>query len=245
MSVAQPLRGRDGKYIQTLASQHAVLFEWVDGTEPQITDNLMDLAERLGMTAAQLHSQVTHWQRPQNFTRPHWDFDAAFGYEKRWGDWRKGLGVEPSMHDVLSKAVFEIERRLIAYGQSALRFNLIHGDLRLANLLQKGDKLTLIDFDDCGHGWLMYDAATMISFHEHEPQAPEMIRRWIAGYREIRSLSREDENAIQTLVIFRRILLLAWLGTHSEIDLARDVKNTFATQTHKLCESYLAGEDFF
>ena len=33
----------------------------------------------------------------------------------------------------------------------------------------------VIDFDDCGFSWYMYDAATPVSFYEHEPQVPELI----------------------------------------------------------------------
>ncbi len=38
--------------------------------------------------------------------------------------------------------------------------------MRLANLLIDGDRVTLIDFDDCGFGWFMYDFAAAISFFE-------------------------------------------------------------------------------
>ena len=237
--VAKPMRGRDGNYVQQLASHNALLFEWVEGSEPKITDDLMGLAEQLGGLAAQLHEHALHWQRPSKFTRPRWDFQAALGSEMRWGDWRKGLGVRPHMLPLLSRTVNEIEKKLNAYGESEQRFNLIHGDLRLANLLKHKSHITVIDFDDCGFGWLMYDAATMISFHEHEAQAPEMIQRWIEGYRKIRQLSQEDEQAIQCLIMLRRILLLAWLGSHNNIDLASEVEGTFADQSLSLCERFV------
>jgi Ser/Thr protein kinase RdoA (MazF antagonist) len=32
----------------------------------------------------------------------------------------------------------------------------------------------VIDFDDCGFGWYMYDAATPVS-SRHEPQVPALI----------------------------------------------------------------------
>ena len=243
--VAKPIRGRDGNYMQQVAAHNAFLFEWVEGSEPKITDDLMDLAEQLGGLAAQLHNHALHWQRPLNFTRPRWDFDAALGTETRWGDWRKGLGVQRHMLPLLSRTVNEIELRLNAYGESEQRFNLIHGDLRLANLLKHKSRITVIDFDDCGFGWLMYDAATMISFHEHEAQAPEMIQRWIEAYRKIRQLSHEDEQAIQCLIMFRRILLLAWLGSHRDIDLAREVEGTFVDQSLSLCELFLLSGKVF
>jgi Ser/Thr protein kinase RdoA (MazF antagonist) len=243
--VAKPIHGRDGNYLQQVAAHNALLFEWVEGAEPQITDNLMGLAEQLGALAAQLHNHALQWNRPNNFTRPRWDFQATLGSEMRWGDWRNGLGVKPYMLPMLSRTVNEVEQRLKIYGENEQRLNLIHGDLRLANLLKRKSQVTVIDFDDCGFGWLMYDAATMISFHEHEAQAPEMIQRWIEGYRNIRQLSVEDEQAIQTLIMLRRILLLAWLGSHRDIDLARQVEHIFADQSLSLCELFLSSGKVF
>ena len=239
VNVARPIKGFDGNYLQQILGRNTLLFEWVAGQEPHITDNLLVLAEQLGTIAAHLHNHAQNWQRPTNFTRPRWDFAAALGTEMRWGDWRQGLGVRPHMLPLLTRTVQEIEHQLNIYGESDKRFNLIHGDLRLANLLQHNNKLTVIDFDDCGHGWLMYDGATMISFHEHEPQAAGMIGQWIEGYRKLRRVTAQDEVALHTLIMFRRILLLAWLGSHSEIDLARKVITVFADQTLFLCERFL------
>ena len=58
-----------------------------------------------------------------------------------------------------------------------------HCDQRLANLLVHEGELKVIDFDDCGFGWYMYDAATPLSFYEHLPQAPSLIDVWLEGYR--------------------------------------------------------------
>ena len=110
--VAKPIRGRDGNYLQQVAAHNALLFEWVEGSEPKITDNLMGLAEQLGTLAAHLHNHVLQWQRPSNFTRPRWDFKAALGSEMRWGDWRKGLGVRPHMLPLLNRTVDKIEQKL-------------------------------------------------------------------------------------------------------------------------------------
>jgi Ser/Thr protein kinase RdoA (MazF antagonist) len=239
LAASRPVAGRNGQHLQALGGQQCVLFQWEQGHEPKIADNLLALAEELGRTAARLHNHVERWQRPAYFIRPRWDFDVAFGTEMRWGDWRKGLGVTPEMLPLMARTLDVIEQRLEAYGTAPSRFNLIHGDLRLANLLVDGKTVKVIDFDDCGFSWFMYDAANMISFHEHEAQAPEMIARWVQGYRTIRTLTKEDEAEIKTFIMFRRILLTAWLGSHGEIDLARAVKGEFAIQTAKLCEAFL------
>ena len=239
IQAAKPLLGRDGRHLQNLGAREGVLFEWKDGREPLISDNLLSLAEALGGIAARLHNHTEHWQRPAGFIRPRWDFDAALGTEMRWGDWRKGLGVTPEMVPLYVRTVDVIEKRLQAYGEAPSRFNLIHGDLRLANLLVDVDAITVIDFDDSGYGWLMYDAATMVSFHEHEQHVLELIGSWVKGYRALRPLAKADEREIATFIMFRRLLLTAWLGSHNEIDLARELKPTFANQTADLCEVYL------
>jgi Ser/Thr protein kinase RdoA (MazF antagonist) len=240
IAAVRPLRGRDGNHLQFLDTRDAILFQWQEGAEPLISDDLFGFAEKLGAIAAKLHDHVEHWRRPAFFTRPRWDFEAALGEEEpRWGHWRSGLGVTPEMLPLFQKTADVIKARLSRFGESPQRFNLIHGDLRLANLLVDGVHVKVIDFDDSGFGWFMYDAATMVSFHEHERQVPELIARWVQGYRRLRALAHEDEKEIETFIMFRRLLLLAWLGTHAEIDLARELKPTFASQTARLSEVYL------
>jgi Ser/Thr protein kinase RdoA (MazF antagonist) len=100
--------------------------------------------------------------------------------------------------------------------------------------------VTLIDFDDCGFGWFMYDFAAAISFHEDDPQAPALLRRWLAGYEQVRALSAEDVAIIDAMVLLRRMALLAWIGSHGETELARSHADDFARVTAKLAGPYLA-----
>ena len=46
----------------------------------------------------------------------------------------------------------------------------MHADIRLANLLVDGEHVRVIDFDDCGWSWFMYDFATTVSFIEDHPR---------------------------------------------------------------------------
>ena len=140
---------------------------------------------------------------------------------------------------LFGRTVDVIGRRLAAYGKGAERFGLIHCDLRLANLLIDGNAVKVIDFDDCGFGWYMYDAATPVSFYEHEPQVPDLIESWKAGYRRVIALSREDEAEIPTFVMLRRLLLVAWIGSHNETDLAKSMGLPYTEGTMGLCENYM------
>lgn len=242
-----PVVGRDGEIIQVVGHErmagprHIVLSQWENGVEPGIGEDLSRPFEVLGEVTARMHRHTRDWQRPAWFTRPIWNFETALGARPHWGRWRDGLGVTLESAALFGRTVDLIERRLAAYGQGADRFGLIHCDLRLANLLIDGDAVKVIDFDDCGFSWFMYDAATPVSFYEHEPQVPELIEAWKVGYRRVQDLTAADEAEIPTFIMLRRLLLVAWIGSHSETDLAKSMGLSYTEGTRSLCETYLSG----
>jgi len=111
--------------------------------------------------------------------------------------------------------------------------------MRLANLLVEGPEVTVIDFDDCGFSWYMYDLGSSLSFIEDHPRVPEMIDAWVRGYRSEAPLSREDEAELPTFVLFRRLLLVSWIGSHAETTLAQEMGEEFTQISCELAEDYL------
>ena len=241
-----PLKGHDGEIIQIVShpamnrARHVVLSAWETGVEPGIGADLSEPFEILGEVTARMHLHARGWKRPGWFQRHAWDFDTSLGEANpHWGRWRDGMGVDAEKARLFGRAVAVIGRRLAAYGQGPERFGLIHGDLRLANLLIDGMAVKVIDFDDCGFGWHMYDAATPVSFYEHEPQVPGLIESWKQGYRRVTDLPRADEAEIPTFIMLRRLLLVAWIGSHAETDLAKSMGLAYTEGTVGLCEDYL------
>ena len=112
--------------------------------------------------------------------------------------------------------------------------------MRLANLLMDQGQVKVIDFDDCGLSWFLYDCATTVSFFEDAPEVPELIKAWVRGYRRIGTLDAAEEAEIETFVMLRRILLVAWIGSHSETELARSMGVDYTRGTLPLCERYLS-----
>jgi len=135
-----------------------------------------------------------------------------------------------------------IQRRLERFGQGADVFGLIHADLRLANLLVDGTHLRIIDFDDCGFSWYLYDFATSISFIEHEPIVPDLLQAWVQGYCRQLPLSAEARAEIPTFVILRRILLTAWLASHAEVPIACEIGRSYTAGTVVLAQELLGGK---
>ena len=245
-----PVPGLNGEIIQVIGHprlaerRHLVLSDWENGAEPGIGQDLTGAFVVLGEATARMHQHSRNWPRPAGFVRPVWNFETALGESNpHWGRWRDGIGVDEAKAELFARTVQVIEKRLAAYGQGPNCFGLIHCDLRLANLLIEGDVVKVIDFDDCGFGWFMYDAATPVSFYEHEPQVPELIEAWKSGYRRVLDLSASDEAEIPTFVMLRRLLLVAWIGSHSETDLAMSMGLAYTEGTVGLCESYLRDFD--
>ena len=237
---------RDGARLLALpeegrpAPRHVVRFEFMPGVEPQPTDNGLPAAfELLGGVTARMHEHTLTWQRPAGFKRFAWDYDGAFGQVARWGRWQDGMAVGPAEREVLGRLDETLGRRLRAFGADQHRYGLVHADLRLANLLVDGEQTYVIDFDDCGWSWFLYDFGTAVSFFEHDPKVPELADSWVRGYRRVRDLTAEDEAELWTFVLMRRLLLVAWIGSHSGTDLARSMGAEYTAGSCELAEDYL------
>jgi Ser/Thr protein kinase RdoA (MazF antagonist) len=209
--------------------RNVVLFDWVDGAAPTAED--VPSFQRLGAVSARMHRHSRAWRRPASFARFSWDYATTLGPDGHWGRWQDGLGMTPDALVLLTRLDETIRDRLARYGTGPDRFGLTHADLRIANLLVDGDRTIVIDFDDCGDAWFMYDWATAVSFMEDHPQVPELEAAWVDGYRSVAPLSAADEAELGTFVMLRRLLLTAWVGSH----------HTFATEAAELGAGFTAG----
>ena len=237
--------GKNGENIQMVhadgmpsGSRHVVIFNWESGEEPP-EDDLHGPFELLGSVSAQMHKHSMNWQRPPWFERYTWDYETSLGAKPHWGRWQDGMGMNAEREVLFGRTAELIQARLQKFGQHPERWGLVHCDIRLANLLIEGNITKVIDFDDCGFSWFMYDCATALSFMEAREDVPELINQWVRGYRSIMSLSEEDEYEIPTFVMLRRLLLVAWIGSHSETDLAQSMGLPYTEETVGLCENYL------
>lgn len=240
-----PIAGRNGEEIQSgivdglERPRHMVLFEFVEGVEPDEDQDLREPFRQLGEICARTHLHSISWVRGEGFERLIWDEAHIFRPNMIWGDWRMAPGVGKVERDILERQEQVLRRRLASYGKGEEVFGLIHADMRLANLLIHDNAPRLIDFDDCGLGWYLYDFAAGISFIEDNPDIPDLLACWLEGYEKVRPLRKEDKEEIDSFVMLRRMALLAWIGSHSETDLAKDLAPHFASVTAELAESYL------
>ena len=238
--------GRNGDPIQSGMvdglpnPRYMVMFHFVEGKEPGEGQDLVRSFEELGQIAAIMHMHSMQWHRPEPFERLVWNLDTVFGNHPTWGNWRDGPNVTPEIREVLEQVENTVTARLTDFGTGADRYGLIHADMRLANLLIDRAGTRLIDFDDCGLGWYLYDFAASISFMEDNVQVPALKASWVRGYRRIRGLPEFDSGEIDTFIMLRRLALLAWIGSHIEAPEPRELAPHFARVSAELGSAYLA-----
>jgi Ser/Thr protein kinase RdoA (MazF antagonist) len=238
----KPVPDTTGTLLQNAGGHTVVAFAPIAGREVAEADDLPRWFAHLGEISARLHAHARAWQPPSGFIRKRWDCDTILGDAPHWGRWQDAPGLTPDGARILTRLSGVLRTRLGAYGTGPDRFGLIHADLRLTNLMIDNQGLVVIDFDDCGFGWWMYDLAAALSFIETDPRLPGLIAAWCDGYARIGILAPDDRAIIPTLIMLRRVLLTAWLGTRADSDTAADIgAEGYTAGTVTLAESYLAG----
>lgn len=215
-------------------------FAFVEGRAPAEGDDLAGWFAHLGEITARLHHFTRSWTRPAGFERRSWDFGAICGPRADWGDWRAQPGLTADDIALLSRVEADLARRIAAYDLLPGRRGLIHGDMRTANLLVDGARLSVIDFDDCGFGWFAFDFAASTSFMDPGLLWP-LLPHWIAGYERILPFDAADREILPALVMLRRLQLVGWIASHAEAPEPRAIGPAFTRATVAMGRDWLAG----
>jgi Ser/Thr protein kinase RdoA (MazF antagonist) len=215
------LKGSNGDVVQQLrvperGVQLAVAFEWVDGVPLQQAEGLQPW-RRLGEIMAQVHELARAWSPPPGFTRPAWDLDALVGDSPRWGTpVPSGVWTQSSLRAILAARV-AVRERLRRFGTAPARFGLIHSDLGFENVLVQADGQTvLIDFDDCGPSWYLYELASALYPLEGTSGFRGRRGMLIEGYRGVRPLPDADIAELPTFLMCRRLATLGWTFSRAD-----------------------------
>lgn len=224
LRVPAPVSTPDGRQIVALAAnpefgdQYADVVSWMTGSPlgqsgvllAHSKERLAVIFRLLGEAMARMHTATDDWRPPADFRRPAWDGDGLLGRQPLWGRFWDCAGLSPDQAMRLSDL-----RLLLREKTDALRnldYGLIHADLVRENVLIDGDDVELIDFDDGGYGWRMFDIATALFKNRGEPHYELIKAALIEGYRGVRSL---PDSALETLPLFmvlRSFTYIGWIG---------------------------------
>ena len=241
--VATPLAVRtvDGDVVADLpGDRHVSVLTW-EGGEPLAESEDMDEWRELGRLMAEVRVHGQTWAPPTWFTRPAWDLDGMVGDAPHWGD-PVALGAwDGGTRDLLVAARDRVRERLAAFGTDPERYGLVHADLAFENVLRRdGAPPVLIDFDDCGWSWYLWELAVVLApFDGTDGFAPRRDAL-VDGYRSRWALPDDDLAELPTFVMARRIVTLGWVFTHAETEHAARQRERRIASFPEAARRYLA-----
>ncbi len=215
------------------------MLEFVEGQPPQ-QDDLPASFRTLGELHARCHLHVNQWRLPDGFCRQSWDEAALLDgghpiIAPAWDNW----ALSEAQRQLVLECRTALRARLRQWGKGAERYGLIHADLMPENLIVADDGIRLIDFDDCGFGWYLYDPASALLYYYGQDIYPDLLDAWAAGYRSVRPLSDEEVEELPTFLLLRCFYGLGWLQTRRNSEAAQLFIEPLIMLTCALGEAFL------
>ena len=225
------------------------LFAWVEG-EPLGTaatgagdsHKIATTYLTIGQLAARLHNQSSEWQAPAGFSRHAWDIEGLVGDTPFWGPFWELASLTTKERQLLLQAKARVAEDLTAYAAApgnADNYSMIHADFVPENLLMDGATVRLIDFDDAGFGWHLFELATALYFEMEAAHYPQARQSLIAGYRQHRHLSDVQLAYLPLFLLARSFTYLGWIHTRAETRTARELAPMLTAKACALARQYL------
>jgi Ser/Thr protein kinase RdoA (MazF antagonist) len=241
-------RSFERAHIEGLEGERQVdVFHWIAGQQlgsverGVALDGAADVYRKVGRLAARLHNQSSAWSMPAGFLRHAWDAEGLAGEQPFWGRFWDLAALTSSQRQLFVELRQSLWRDLHAFGTAPDRYGLIHADLVPENILVDGDALQVIDFDDAGYGWHMFEIATSLYFIRRDSiyfQARDAV---VEGYRQHRNLPEEHLALLPMFLAARGSTYLGWVHTRAGEPVAAELTPALIELAAAAAEDYLNG----
>lgn len=212
VAVPAALPGDQGHLVTLSNGRKASAISWVEGQALGAADrpfdaplaDITDVHHRLGRLLRDLHTATDALILPTTFVRPRWDIPGLVGETPFWGRFWEHPLANPTQRQTLIRAREFLQTRLTRYRDEGGDFGLIHADVFRENILVNGRTLTLIDFDDSGFGFRLYDLGTVLSQNLYEPAYLRIRDALMAGY------GTQEIEIVETFTLARTCASVGW-----------------------------------
>lgn len=195
--------------------------------------------DKIGTIAATIRAHHASWVAPPGFRRRAWDVDGYLGEAPLWGRFWEVAALGDRQRRLFSACRDALLAEFSTLPTTAEHVGLIHADLHLGNLMADGDALTVIDFDDAGHGWFVYELAVALHPVLDEPWEADARSALLRGYREVHPLDGAEEALIDSFLTMRCLMIVGWLDARRELPIHEFFPDLVA-QAELAAERYLA-----
>ncbi|WP_417224266.1 phosphotransferase enzyme family protein [Amphritea sp.] len=224
------------------------LFAWIEGAplgcvEHGVSDDIEQLAQlygAIGETAARLHNQACDWSLPDGFERHAWDCDGLVGEQPFWGRFWELELLTAEQQALIIAARMKVQQQLEPLPKNEQNFSMIHADFVPENLIADGVGVRLLDFDDAGFGWHMFELATALYFIVDEKGYETAKAALVDGYRQQRALSDSDLAQLELFLTARGFTYLGWIRSRQETETAQALAPELIRRACQQAERFLA-----
>ena len=242
--VPRPLRAQDGSFFAEIDGSVADMVGWLDGT-PMGVDGVLseadDLPARygaLGVLAARLHDISDGWATTAQVDRPAWDAEGLLGEAPLWGRFWESPTLDAQARALIDRARHAAAQHLDAIAPT-LDYGLIHADMLPENIIVRPDGLAVIDFDDGGWGFRIYELATIANRALRHPEGTHLIDPLVEGYQSQRDAGT---HALPLFQLLRAFTYLGWIIPRIDEPGARDRATRFTALATTMAHTYLETE---
>ncbi len=242
LGVPKPLLSTDGTFLQVIDGTQVDVLSWLEGETldgalaNENTDTRARYLGALGAELARLHDASDRWVPPPEFQRCHWHRDGLLGDAPLWGRFWENPGLSKDDRKLFVKFRQVADDALRNYG-TQLDYGLIHADPVAANVMVSDGRLCLIDFDDGGYGYRLFDIATALIKHMSAPDFPALRIALLDGYVCTR---RIDLSHLGLFLALRAVTYVGWNIARMEEDAAQERNKRYIEQARNLVLNWLS-----
>lgn len=197
-------------------------------------DGVREAYATIGELAAKLHEHANAWTLPAGFVRPTWGADDLVGDEPAFGKFWELDALDDEQRTLLLRARDRVHARLADLGPTR---QLVHGDLIPDNVLVDGTSLSVIDFDDCGWSWPVFELATSVFPLLVSGGFDAGLEGFLAGYGSVRPFPENELDLLSSVLVARALSYLGWPVGRPEIHSQRLAIEAFATAAVEMVQA--------
>ncbi|MNZ32663.1 homoserine kinase [compost metagenome] len=227
-------------------SRQIDMLAWLPGNAPGSAEHGLDpqtpvdfLFFEAGAMAARIHRHSAEWQQSDDFHRHAWDEEGLIGHQPFWGRFWEFEGLTGEQRELLLELRRAARIDLRRYGRTLDNYGMIHADLVPENLLLDDTRLRLIDFDDAGFGWHMFELATALYFCLDDPRLEDIREALFVGYQSVKPLTAADRDALPLFLALRGTTYLGWLHTRQNSEINASLGPLLVERACRLVRDYL------
>ena len=206
-------------------SRYLSLLDWIEGRsllemelEGVTGSFLAEVMTKVGELISQFHLHSERWEPSKYFSRHRFDLDGFFGKSPFWGRYWDSQYVTKDQRACLLGSQKAISSKINSLGYSKDVFGLIHGDLHQENiLLDRSKNIRIIDFDDAGFGWYLYDIASLLFEYKDHAEFETLSEGFLRGYRKGRLMSDNDWSMLPLFIHIRGRATIGWASERPEL----------------------------